>query len=233
MDISGNEATIVTKLLGGDGEPISSGDDLARNFRACWEGFGKGDEICDAKPRSRSDLARKIYATQKPVKTLVAKNLRSKIWNASDKDQFVMFYSQADRGLMRQSEEYNAFSGRYYMEETLEFFKFDVELNDVTMKQLDVKDTPVVYFFPAHDKHNPVKFKGTDFVNEKLFEFLRKVRDADAAYRVLPSRISSALDGRAWLKCAVHRFLFFFFFFFFFVFFFVFYYSQNQHRHLS
>lgn len=170
LDISGGVGTIVTKLLAGS---ELEGDKLVENLRNCWLDYGPSSgKECGAVPRARSEAAKKGNMKMVPVKKLVGKNLRRNILLAEDKDQFVFFFSKGDKEHMRNNQEFNAFASRYQMEPTIDFFNYDVDDNDVTLKNIDVGSTPVVWLYPGVDKSRPVRFEAEEFLNEHMFEFL-------------------------------------------------------------
>ena len=170
MDISGGAGTIVTKLV-----PAAEleGEKLVENLRNCYNDYNLSEK-CSATPRARSEAAKKGNMKTIPIKKLVGKNLRRNILQAEEKDQFVYFYSLADKEEWRNAEEFNAMASRYQMEPTIDFFKFDVDLNDVTIKEIEVGSTPVMWFFPADNKQKPVRFEAEEFLNEHMFDFLWK-----------------------------------------------------------
>lgn len=171
LDISGGVGTIVTKLLTG---PELEEDKLNENLRNCWQDYGPSGKECGAVPRARSEAAKMGNMKKVPVKKLVGKNLRRNVLLAEDKDQFIFFFSKGDKKHIRNNQEFNAFASRYQMEPTIDFFNFDVDDNDVTLKSIDVGTTPVLWLFPGVDKSKPVRFEAEEFLNEHMFEFLWK-----------------------------------------------------------
>jgi len=171
MDISGGVGTIVTKLLSG---AETEGVKLVDNIRNCWNDYIPASGECGAVIRTRSEPAKKGNMKMKPAKQLVGKNLKRNIVLADEKDQFIYFYSQGDKEYARNDEEFGAFAGRYTMEPTIDFFRFNVDDNDITLKQIEVATTPVVWFFPGNNKNKPVRFEAEEFLNEHMFDFLRK-----------------------------------------------------------
>jgi len=131
---------------------------------------------CDAKPRSRSTLARKgNTAFHVDLKTLVGKNLKHTILS-SRVDQFVLFMnSETDKLGNRYMEELRSVARRFRVDYSVEFFDFDVDMNDVTLKSVDLEFTPALYFFGAGAKGSPILYRESEFTGEEVMNWMDKV----------------------------------------------------------
>ncbi|GMH93034.1 hypothetical protein TrVE_jg7778 [Triparma verrucosa] len=169
IDVSGKRGSQVTKVVGG---PVESSQ-LNEVVHSC---LVEESENCTAKPRARSDKARKSYSQEKPIQRIVGKTIKRNILT-STKDQFVFFYNEGDPEWKAMREQYASIAARFQVEETLEFLEIDLAKNDIPLKFVEILSTPVLYFFPANDKTKPIYFgsRGSQFNNEEILQWLRKV----------------------------------------------------------
>ncbi len=171
FDVCGGPGTMVSRRLDLSVSPPSP------SVSASYSGCFLDDPLalktaCPAAPWAASDVPRNGYTTQVPMMRLVGRTINGRILT-SDKDQFVLFYSEADKGYIRAYEEFKAVAGRFYMEDSVEFYLFEVDENDVPMKVLDLSTTPVLYLFPAGKKSSPIAYKKKFFTSEEIMKWLR------------------------------------------------------------
>ncbi|GMI12511.1 hypothetical protein TrLO_g12969 [Triparma laevis f. longispina] len=168
IDVSGNHGTQVTKIVGGPINPL----ELNKVVSTC---LITESESCTAKPRARSDLAKKIYSQEKPIQRLVGKTIKRNILTSTI-DQFVYFYNEGDSDWRAMREQYASIAARFQIEETLEFLEIDLEKNDIPLKEVEILSTPVLYLFPSNAKTEPIRFgkRGIEFSNEEILKFLKK-----------------------------------------------------------
>ncbi|XP_063781262.1 protein disulfide-isomerase A4 [Pseudophryne corroboree] len=143
-------------------EPEEFDSDSLRDFVLAFK-KGKLTPVLKSQPIPKNNKG--------PVKIVVGKTFEDIVMDVKS-DVLIEFYAPWCGHCKSLEPIYNDVGKKYKSTQNIVIAKMDATANDIPSDKYKAEGFPTIYFAPKHNKHNPIKFEGSDRDLEGLSKFI-------------------------------------------------------------